>query len=835
MVSIAMALMLCNTVLCEPSVLRVTLAAESETEGMAGDNVFWTLNRDTLTLSGSGATTYVSVMTPDTMIGCPWDRVQANQVRHIVVEDGITSLGHALFARMNNLETVSLPQSLETIDTAAFMECPALRQINLPDHVRLGSSVFEGDTALFGDEALQIVDGKYLYKYVGTKQNSVLVPEGITAIGSSCFYMHTELEQVSLPDGLKSVNNGAFMGCVNLRRISLPDTVESLGTDVFSNCTSLTEIVLPQMLSELPMNTFLNCTSLTSAVLGNELNYIADACFSGCSSLERISLHGQQAARGEFLMPHTLQVIGSYAFSDCAKLRTIALPEGCQMVRSYAFAGCSALEQCTLPNSLTELPAFLFYRCTALTQCSLPTKLVSLSAYAFEGCSSLRMLDAEDGFTILNHEYLYRYSGSAAVVNVPEQITLIADSAFAYQNRIVRIVCPRTLRHIGEGCFTSCRSLTELVLQDGLLTLGSDALQNCNRLTSLTIPASVTEIAPQSDCALTEICGTKGTAAEQFAHENDIAFREIVPQDNPPHIGTDMTPNFSADFWSFSNSQDAFGSTYYLSEDDLAAVQTITDARYYENAWNGSCFGLSLTVILAKNGLISPSALQSGAQSLAEVAPTPQVQSLIHYYHAVQFSEAYLCSDAAISQEGSTLRFHRLLQMAAGIRCGESPFLLEFSLGSGMHTAVGCGVESGSWSYNNRCYDGRILLWDPNHPEGLYDAACLYYDSTTYDYCIPAYGVVYSHTEPADNVGGIVHFCNDLNVLNAYPHPLAARPVVGDLNGDGTRSVADAVLLSRLLAEDDTAEIASPDQADVDADGLLTLLDVTALLHLLTL
>lgn len=50
---------------------------------------------------------------------------------------------------------------------------------------------------------------------------------------------------------------------------------------------------------------------------------------------------------------------------------------------------------------------------------------------------------------------------------------------------------------------------------------------------------------------------------------------------------------------------------------------------------------------------------------------------------------------------------------------------------------------------------------------------------------------------------------------------------------DSTRTIADAVLLSRLLGEDEAADIVSPDQADVDADGLWTLTDLTALLNLL--
>lgn len=54
-----------------------------------------------------------------------------------------------------------------------------------------------------------------------------------------------------------------------------------------------------------------------------------------------------------------------------------------------------------------------------------------------------------------------------------------------------------------------------------------------------------------------------------------------------------------------------------------------------------------------------------------------------------------------------------------------------------------------------------------------------------------------------------------------------------DLNGDGAQTVADAILLSRYIAEDaalDAATLAAIDfsAADLDGDGFLTLLDVKA-------
>ena len=60
-------------------------------------------------------------------------------------------------------------------------------------------------------------------------------------------------------------------------------------------------------------------------------------------------------------------------------------------------------------------------------------------------------------------------------------------------------------------------------------------------------------------------------------------------------------------------------------------------------------------------------------------------------------------------------------------------------------------------------------------------------------------------------------------------------PYLGcDFNGDKTLSVADAVLMQRLLAEDDTLPVKLTkemlDAADLDSDGVLTMTDLRLLM-----
>lgn len=57
---------------------------------------------------------------------------------------------------------------------------------------------------------------------------------------------------------------------------------------------------------------------------------------------------------------------------------------------------------------------------------------------------------------------------------------------------------------------------------------------------------------------------------------------------------------------------------------------------------------------------------------------------------------------------------------------------------------------------------------------------------------------------------------------------IAATAILGDLNCDGKVTIADAVLLHRLIAEDDTVVITVQgiENADCDSDGVFSLMDV---------
>ncbi len=108
--------------------------------------------------------------------------------KHVIISEGITELGSA-FNSCENLETISLPSTLQTIGESTFSGCIKLSEINLP--------------------------------------------EGLVSIGDWAFYKCVKLNNVVLPDGLINIGRSAFSNCCSIEKLTVPDSVTQIGERAF--------------------------------------------------------------------------------------------------------------------------------------------------------------------------------------------------------------------------------------------------------------------------------------------------------------------------------------------------------------------------------------------------------------------------------------------------------------------------------------------------------------------------------------------------------------------------------------------------------------------------
>ena len=156
------------------------------------------------------------------------------------------------------------------------------------------------------------IDGTVLVSYQGNEDN-ITIPEGVTIIGESAFFMCIDLISVIIPSGVTFIGKMAFEGCSNLASVSIPEGVTFIGSYAFNYCSSLTSITLPSSVSSIGDGTFFACSSLTSVTIPSSVTSIGDYAFSRCTSLTSITI------------PASVTSIGNKAFEWCTNLRTVTV------------------------------------------------------------------------------------------------------------------------------------------------------------------------------------------------------------------------------------------------------------------------------------------------------------------------------------------------------------------------------------------------------------------------------------------------------------------------------------------------------------------------------
>lgn len=108
------------------TVLSPVAKAEEMASGSCGEDISWSFDGSTLTLTGSGAMED----------GMPWEEYRED-IQKVVVEGKITSIGAGAFQNCDNLTDVDFGGSMHTIGRQAFKSCDRLLMLELPKTFRV--------------------------------------------------------------------------------------------------------------------------------------------------------------------------------------------------------------------------------------------------------------------------------------------------------------------------------------------------------------------------------------------------------------------------------------------------------------------------------------------------------------------------------------------------------------------------------------------------------------------------------------------------------------------------------------------------------------------------
>ncbi len=273
------------------------------------------------------------------------------------------------------------------------------------------------------------------------------------------------------------------------------------------------------------------------------------------------------------------------------------------------------------------------------------------------------------------------------------------------------------------------------------------------------------------------------------------------------------------DNWCFGNRPALFPSEYTLPseyEEILQSQLSNTEKKcVYElmqRPWGGACYGIALTNVLSYYNVIQPEMLDDNAASLYEVQPDERIASMIHYYFLMQSTTSKRQASAAFMYQKTEAE--RLQYLIDCVSSGEPALVcymgdfFQAGVNSG-HAVVAYGVEYGDFTYDDRQYDGRILIIDSNIVD-FADDACIYFDSSDLSWHLPLYDLHSEHGDHLTQVISDVALLNDNGLIDGtdYRNDEEYFAILS------TRELQSDYTVQKVLREDD-AWVPQEDQTDV--------------------
>ena len=402
-------------------------------------------------------------------------------IKSVTLPDSLERINSGAFGNCAALEAVSFGSGLKTIANQAFLNCGSLTSVAFPDSLEaIDKSAFAGCAALA----------------------TVTFGSGLKTIGEGAFNRCASLTSAAFPDSLESIGGAAFIYCTALATVTFGSGLKSIGDDAFSNCPSLTSVTFPDSLETIGNDAFYGCYGLESVTFGSGLKSIGFNAFDACSALKSVTL------------PDSLESIGSSAFGICVNLETVVFGSGLKSIGDYAFRFCDKLESVTLPASLETIAEHAFYN-SGLKAVAVPFTAAEWTAaggWTYYGVTetnnaelynaapafvqpAFTYTDIEGGVSITGCTNLDRFTELVIPAEIDGKAVLaIGNSAFYRCRSLTSVVFPDSLESIGDDAFSNCDAIASITFGSGLKTIGEEAFEDCHALTSVTFPDSLETI-----------------------------------------------------------------------------------------------------------------------------------------------------------------------------------------------------------------------------------------------------------------------------------------------------------------------------------------------------
>jgi len=503
----------------------------------------------------------------------------------ITLPSNITIIADEAFANATALASITIPAGVTLIDEYAFYGASSLMDVNF-----LGDAPINVDANAFTDtasgakanisatatgfgidptwnglvivRAAVLTNGEYVCTtgalsvsgddspaYTITEDvvtnatsctGAVVIPEGVTSIGTSAFEYAEGLTSVTIPASVTFLADFAFYSQSALEDFYFfGNAPASVGTEVFSGVPSGARARISATATGFGTEaTWNGLVVVRAASVPANGPYVcttgvprpgSDDTSPTYTITNGVVTSGGSCA-GAVVIPEGVTSIGQSAFDENTSLNSINIPSSVTSIGPNAFFGATGLSSILIPEGVTSIGSNAFGGATGLSSILIPASVTSIGTYAIceTAVTSITVDSANPNYAsqdgvLFNKDLTtliaYPSGNTSTSYVVPSSVTTIEDSSFYKSLFLKSIAIPNSVTSILSYAFSASPNLETVTFASGspitainvetfyglpklssielpanLISIGEWAFAYATALTSFTIPASVTTI-----------------------------------------------------------------------------------------------------------------------------------------------------------------------------------------------------------------------------------------------------------------------------------------------------------------------------------------------------
>ena len=204
------------------------------------------------------------------------------------IPEKTTSIDAYAFHASNNLIQINVPSKVESIGDFAF-RINTLKDIKVDEYNQKYKDI---------DGVLYSKNGEYLLHYPsGRTECEYRIAESIKEIAANSFFAAKHLEKVIIPQGVTTIGSDSFYFCKKMSAIELPSSIRKIYEGAFMR-SGLKNCIIPDGVEVINPKVFYENEELLSVVLPSSVKYIGHHCFYGCKKLKSLIYLGTMSQWG---------------------------------------------------------------------------------------------------------------------------------------------------------------------------------------------------------------------------------------------------------------------------------------------------------------------------------------------------------------------------------------------------------------------------------------------------------------------------------------------------------------------------------------------------------